>query len=105
MSNHSNVAVIQTFFDAHNSHDWEALSTLLDEKCAWILKGGSPKYDGSRNKQEAIALLKDVAKITNGTLQLHPHKIFADDERGVALATETGERKAEGLKLNEDVVY
>jgi SnoaL-like domain len=106
MPNHSNVTVIQTFIDAHNHHDWDTLSSLLDEKFIWFITSGSPKYTGiTKNKQEMVDFLKDIAKITNGTLQSHAHKIFADDERGVALVTETGERKAERLTLNENAVY
>jgi uncharacterized protein len=89
---HRNVEVLQRFLAAYADHDREALGALLADDAIWHV-GGTHRHSGDLQGRQAILDYFDtVAQETDGTLELHPVEVLADERHGAVFLRVTGRR-------------
>ena len=100
MIEHSNVAVIRNGYAAFASGDLAALSELFAEDVQWH-EGGRHHLSGEYLGMEAVfGLFGKLIEVTEGSLNLELHAVFADDDHAVALVTTRASRGGRSLTVN-----
>lgn len=96
---HVNVGRLRAFLDHHAAGDREALGRLLAEDAVWHV-GGRHRFSGDLHGREAILAYFDaVRKETDGTLDLQPLELLANDRRGAAFLRVTAQRQGRDLDV------
>ncbi len=89
MSEHPNVAMVRSTYEAVEQGDLEAFAAVLDPDVVW--HESMPGFEGTyQGRDEALALLGRVFAETGMELiSLTIHRVFADDGRAVVLLDTT----------------
>jgi ketosteroid isomerase-like protein len=83
------------FYTAH----LERLSEGIDENVEWYTPGDHPLSGLVVGLPGVLAWMRKSAEVTDGTFRAETHKILADDDTAVVLATWRGERKGMVLEM------
>lgn len=100
MAEHPNVALIRDGYAAFARGDLAALSGFFDANVQWH-EGGRHVLSGEYLGIEAVfGLFGKLIEVTEGSLSLELHAVFADDEHGVALVTTRASRGGRSIVVN-----
>ncbi|MGC4809220.1 nuclear transport factor 2 family protein [Micromonospora sp. DT228] len=83
------------FYSAH----LERLSEGIDENVVWYTPGNHPLSGRIDGLPGVLEWLRKSAEVTNGTFRAETHKIVADGDTAVVIATWRGERKGMTLEM------
>jgi uncharacterized protein len=99
MAEHPNVARIKDGYAAFAKGDFAVLNDLFAEDLLWHV-GGRSQLTGDYSGREAVyGFFGKLMEISEGTFHIDLHKVLADDEHGVALATTTGSRGGRSMAV------
>jgi len=99
MAEHPNVARIRDGYTAYAKGDMAILNDLFAEDLQWHEAGRNQVSGEYRGRDAVFGLLGKLFEITEGSLRIDLHAVFADDEHGVALVTVSGSRGGRSLKV------
>jgi ketosteroid isomerase-like protein len=100
MAEHPNVARITDAYAAFAKGDLAVLEDFFAEDVLWH-EGGRNQITGDYRGREAVfGLFGKLMEITEGSLRVDPHAVFADDEHGVALVVVTAKRLSRSSARN-----
>ena len=100
MAEHPNVARIRDGYAAFAKADMAALSDFFAEDLQWH-EGGRNQISGEYGGRDAVfGLFGRLLEITEGSLRIDLHAVFADDEHGVALVTLSSSRDGRSMNVN-----
>jgi len=100
MTEHANVARLREGYAAFAKGDIAALNELFADDLQWH-EGGRNQVSGEYRGRDAVfGLLGKLMEITEGSLRLDLHAVFADDEHGVALVTVKASRDGRSMNVN-----
>jgi ketosteroid isomerase-like protein len=100
VAEHPNVARIRDGYAAFAKGDMAILNDLFAEDLQWHEAGRNQVSGEYHGRDAAFGLLGKVVEITEGTLRIDLHAVFADDEHGVALVTVSGSRDGRSINVN-----
>jgi len=101
MAEHPNVTRITDAYAAFAKGDLAALEDFFAEDVLWH-EGRRNQITGDYHGREAVfGLFGKLMEITEGSLRVDPHAVFADDEHGVALVVVTASRGGRSIEVNE----
>ncbi len=96
---HANVAVMEKIYADFTKGDLPALLGACAEKMTFNLAGKS-KLAGKFTKENVGPLFfKKLQELSEGTLQMEVHELFASDRHGVALCTNTVTKNGDKVQL------
>ena len=97
MSDHPNVQKLKDGYAAFKNQDFETLNALFADDILWHVPGTSPISGDYKGKEEVFGFFGKTIEMSGGTFSLETHDFFANDERGVVLATVTAQRDGKSL--------
>ena len=98
MSEHPNVTLLKTLFDALAKRDAATAFACIAEDAVWRFPGRRGQLAGEHKGHAAImGFLGKVMALTGGTFHLEPRDILASDTRAAFLFRGTGEREGRTL--------
>jgi uncharacterized protein len=105
MAEHPNVTRITDAYAAFAKGDLAVLEDFFAQDVLWH-EGGRNQITGDYRGREAVfGLFGKLMEITEGSLRVDPHAVFADDEHGVALVVVTASRGGRSMTSNEAQVF
>ena len=87
-----NADVVRRLYDAAARGDLDVLADLCTEDAVFHVPGRSRNTGAYHGGAGLADFLASASAITGGTLRTHLHRVLADDEWAVALATYTATR-------------
>ena len=100
MAEHPNVARIKDGYAAFAKGDFAVLNDLFAEDLLWHTGGRSQLSGEYRGREAVYGLMGKLMEVTEGSLHLDLHAVFADDEHGVALLATTASRGGQSITVN-----
>jgi uncharacterized protein len=100
VAEHPNVARIRDGYAAFAKGDMATLNDLFAEDLQWHESGRNQVSGEYQGRDAAFGLLGKVFELTQGTLRIDLHAVFADDDHGVALVTVSGSRDGRSMNVN-----
>ena len=101
MSDHPNVQKLKDGYAAFKNQDFETLNELFADDIIWHVPGTSPLAGDYKGKEEVFGFFGKTIEMSGGTFSLETHDFFANDERGVVLATVTAQRGGKTLNSRQ----
>ena len=105
MAEHPNVARIGDGYAAFAKGDFAALNDLLAEGVLWHVNGRSQFAGEYRGREAVFGFFGKLMEVTEGSLRIDLHALFADDDHGVALVVTTASRGGRSLSVNAVHVF
>jgi uncharacterized protein len=105
MAEHPNVARIRDGYAAFAKGDFAALNDLFDPDIVWHVAGRSQLTGEYRGRDAVYEFFGKLMEVTEGSFHIDLQAVFADDERGVALAVGAASRGGTSIKVNEAHVF
>jgi uncharacterized protein len=105
MAEHPNVARIRDGYAAFAKGDFAALSDLFAEDLLWHVNGRSQFAGDYRGRESVFGFFGKLMEVTEGSLHLDLHAVFADDEHGVALTVVTASRGGRSVTVDQAHVF
>jgi uncharacterized protein len=105
MAEHPNVARIKDGYAAFAKGDFAVLNDLFTEDLLWHEPGRSELAGDYRGREAVYGYFGKLMEATEGTFHIDLEAIFADDERGVALAVSTARRGGRSVKVNDAHIF
>jgi uncharacterized protein len=105
MAEHPNVARLRDGYAAFAKGDFAALNDLFAEDLLWHVGGRNQLSGDYRGRDAVFGLFGKQAEVTEGSVQLDLHAVFADDEHGVALVVGTASRGGRSITTNDVHVF
>jgi hypothetical protein len=91
---HPNVDLLRRAYAAYAHGDLDVLDDLCDDDVTWHVPGVSPVAGDHEGKEEVLAALSTMMRLTDGTARLEPQAILASETVGMALVRSTAVRQA-----------
>jgi hypothetical protein len=88
----ANAAAVARFYEALAQGDATAMASLLTDDAVLHVPGRSANTGDYRGRDQVMAFIARAAETTGGTLRTAVHRVLADEEWAVALATYTATR-------------
>jgi len=105
MAEHPNVARIRDGYAAFAKGDFAVLNDLFAEDLLWHDAGRNQLAGEYRGREAVFGLFGKLMEVTEGSLHLGLHAVFADDEHGVVLVAITASRGGRSVEVNEAHVF
>jgi ketosteroid isomerase-like protein len=105
MAEHPNVARIRDGYAAFAKGDFAALNDLFAEDLLWHVNGRSQFAGDYRGRESVFGFFGKLMEVTEGSLHLDLHAVFADDEHGVALTIVTASRGGQSVTVAQAHVF
>ena len=105
MAEHPNVARIRDGYAAFAKGDFAALNDLFAEDLLWHVNGRSQFAGDYRGRDSVFGFFGKLMEVTEGSLHLDLHAVFADDEHGVALTIVTASRGGRSVTVTQAHVF
>ena len=99
MAEHPNAARIRDGYAAFAKGDFAVLNDLFAEDLVWREFGRSQLAGEYRGRDAVYGLFGKLMEVSEGTFRVDLHKVFADDEHGVALVTTTASRGGQSIAV------
>lgn len=100
MAEHPNVTRIRDGYAAFAEGDFAILNDLFAEDMQWHESGKNQVSGDYRGREAVFGLFGKLMEVTEGSLHLDLHAVFADDEHGVALVAVTASRDGRSINVN-----
>lgn len=104
MNDHPNAAVLRRTYEAMRTGDVQTLRALFAPEAVMHVPGRSHNTGTYRGVDEILQFLGHAANYTGGTLRTTVHRVLADDDYAMALATYTATRE-DGGTLENNLVH
>lgn len=104
MAVNENAATLQRLYDAAANADMNTLAAVFTPDAAMHVPGRSQNTGTYTGLPEISGFLAHTALYTNNTLKTSVHRVLADDEYAMALATYTATR-GDGAMLENNLVH
>ncbi len=96
---HPNVERLRKFLVAHAAGDVEAIRAALAADAVWHV-GGTHRFSGDlRGRDDICAYFGEVGRATDGSMQLEPLELMANDQRGAAFLRVVADRDTRHLDV------
>jgi len=105
MAAHPNVARLTDGYAAFSVGDFVALNDLFADDLLWHETGRSHLAGDYLGRDAVYELFGKLLEVTEGSLHIDVHTIFADDEHGVALVTVMASRGGKTIRVNDAHVF
>jgi len=105
MAEHPNVARIRDGYAAFARGDFAALNDLFAEDLLWHVNGRSQFAGEYRGPEAVFGFFGKLMEVTEGSLRVDLHALFADDDHGVALVVTTASRGGRSVNVNVTHVF
>jgi len=92
MAEHPNVARLKDGYAAFAKGDFAVLNELFAEDLLWHEAGRNQVSGEYRGREAVYGFFGKLMEVTEGSLRIDVHAVFADDEHGVALVVGTASR-------------
>ncbi|MGC5015022.1 nuclear transport factor 2 family protein [Streptosporangium sp. DT93] len=100
-----NAQVVRDFYAALNRGDLEAARRTLAPDTVLHVPGRSSNTGDYEGREAVVGFVVGASTVTLGTLTLHLHRVLADDEQAVALATYTATRPGLDVPLENNLAH
>ncbi|MFI6508726.1 nuclear transport factor 2 family protein [Streptosporangium sp. NPDC050855] len=100
-----NARVVRDFYAALGRGDLEAARGALTPDSVLHVPGRSANTGDYEGRDAVIGFVADASAATGGTLTLTVHRVLADDEQAVALATYTATRPGVDVPLENNLAH
>ncbi|MEV4247528.1 nuclear transport factor 2 family protein [Streptosporangium canum] len=100
-----NAQVVWDFYTALNRGDLDAVRRTLAPDSVLHVPGRSSNTGDYEGREAVIAFVVNASAVTGGTLKLAVHRVLADDEQAVALATYTATRPGTNVPLENNLAH
>jgi ketosteroid isomerase-like protein len=100
-----NAQTVQAFYDALARGDLDAAGELLTPDAVLHVPGRSSNTGAHLGRDAVLGFITKAAEVTGGTLRLVVHRVLADGEQAVALATYTATRPDRTAPLENNVAH
>ena len=87
-------------YDAFGRGDLDALRGLFTSDIVWHVGGNSPLSGDYKGIDAVFEFFGRIFTETNGTFKNEVHDILANDQHGIALVTQSGERNGNKIETN-----
>ncbi|GLW25406.1 nuclear transport factor 2 family protein [Microbispora triticiradicis] len=101
----NNARVVRGFYDALSGGDLEAAGAFLTDDSVLHVPGKSTNTGDYAGREAVIGFVLKAATLSQGTLKLDVHRVLADDEAAVALATYTATRPDREVPLENNLAH
>lgn len=101
MAKHPNVTRIKDAYTAVSKGDLAVLEDFFAEDVLAHESGRNQIAGEHRGREAVFGVLGKLAEVTEGSLRIDLHAVFADDEHGVALVVVTASRGGRSIEVNE----
>jgi uncharacterized protein len=105
MAEHPNVARIRDGYAAFARGDFAVLNDLFAEDLLWHVNGRSQFAGDYRGREAVFGFFGKLMEVTEGSLHIDLHAVFADDEHGVALTIVTASRGGRSVTVDQAHVF
>jgi hypothetical protein len=95
---HPNEETLKQIYGALAQGDVNTLMGLLSEDIEYHISGRSPVSGDYSGKQEVLGLIGKLMELSGGTFSVEVLDILANDEHGVTLTMERGQREGKTLE-------
>jgi ketosteroid isomerase-like protein len=95
---HANEDTLRTAYDAFSKGDVETVMGLLTDDIEYHIPGRSPLAGSYTGKNEILGLFGKLMELSGGTFRVEVQDILANDEHGVTLTIERGQRDGKTLE-------
>src|SRR2546421_2339807 len=99
---HANEDTLRTVYDAFAKGDVATVMGLLTDDIKYHISGGSLVSGDYSGKDEVLGFFGKLMQLSGGTFQLEVLDILANDEHGVTLTMERGQREGKTLERSEE---
>jgi ketosteroid isomerase-like protein len=101
MEEHANVGRVRAGYKAFQEGDMDGVFEFFDEGILFHVPGNNPIAGDYKGRDEVLGFFGKLIQETGGTFKLEVHDILANDEHGVGLCVNSGERN--GKKLSQNI--
>ena len=105
MAGHPNVDRIRDGYAAFAKGDFAALNDLFAEDLLWHVNGRSQFAGEYRGPEAVFGFFGKLMEVTEGSLRVDLHALFADDDHGVALVVTPASRGGRSVSVNVAHVF
>ena len=102
---HPNVQVIESLFHAYETGDIEVLGGLLADNVVFHMPGRGTVAGTFEGKDQVLGWLQQMGTAAGESFTAEVHSIMADDDHGVALITESGQKGGRSYEWREVDVF
>lgn len=95
---HANEDTLRTIYDAFAKGDVETVMGLLTDDIVYHVSGRSPVSGSYSGKGEVMGLFGKLMERSGGTFRIEVQDILANDDHGVVLTIEYGQREGKSMK-------
>ena len=100
---HAHEDTLRNMYDAFAKGDVETVMGQLTDDIEYHISGRSPVSGSYLGKDEVLGFFGKLMQLSGGTFRLEVEDILANDEHGVVLTIERGQR--DGKTLNNRAVH
>jgi uncharacterized protein len=100
-----NARAVWDFYTALDRGDLDAARRTLTPDSVLHVPGRSSNTGRYEGREAVIAFVVNASAVTGGTLKLAVHRVLADDEQAVALATYTATRPGANVPLENNLAH
>ncbi|MER5422617.1 nuclear transport factor 2 family protein [Streptosporangium roseum] len=100
-----NTQVVWDFYAALDRGDLDAVRRTLAPDSVLHVPGRSSNTGDYEGREAVVAFVVNASVVTGGTLKLAVHRVLADDEQAVALATYTATRPGTDVPLENNLAH
>ena len=105
MAEHPNVARIRDGYAAFAKGDFAILTDLFADDLLWHDSGRNQLSGDYRGREAVFGLFGKLMEVTEGSLHIDLHALFADNEHAVALVVIAASRDGRSTQVNEAHVF
>jgi uncharacterized protein len=105
MTEHPNVARLRDGYAAFAKGDFAVLNDLFAEDLLWHEPGRNQLAGDYQGREAVYEFFGKLMEVTEGSFQLEVQAVFADDERGVALAVSSASRGGRSVTVTDAHIF
>lgn len=95
---HPNANTLSTIYDAFGRGDVDTIMGFMSDDIEFRISGRSPVSGDYSGKEEILGYIGKLMELSGGTFSLEVLDILANDEHGVTLTMERGQREDKTLE-------
>jgi ketosteroid isomerase-like protein len=102
---HPNAEVVQKLFQAYESGDGVMLDELFADDVTLHMPGKGPLAGTFQGKAQVLGWFEQMGAAAGESFRAEIHSITGDDDHGVALVTESGQKNGKNYEWREVDVF
>ncbi|MEA2460010.1 MAG: uncharacterized protein QOH90_187 [Actinomycetota bacterium] len=105
MAEHPNVERVRSGYNSFTSGDLEGVMNFFHKDIVFHVPGNNPVAGDYKGQDEVMGFFGRLMQETGGSFKLEVHDILANDDHGVGLVRQSGERNGKSLSMNVMQVF